>query len=32
LTATLVLEPKRGFGELGDDLVNAVDYFAVCQA
>jgi dihydroneopterin aldolase len=32
LTANLMLEPMRGFGTLDDDLTNAVDYFAVCQA
>jgi dihydroneopterin aldolase len=32
LTASLVLEPVRGFDALGDDLAQAVDYFAVCQA
>jgi len=32
LTATLVLEPKRGFGDLGDEIANTVDYFAVCEA
>src|SRR6266853_1783154 len=26
------LEVERGFRELGDDLRNTVDYFAVCQA
>jgi dihydroneopterin aldolase len=32
LTACLVLEPVLGFGTLGDDIAQAVDYFAVCQA
>jgi dihydroneopterin aldolase len=32
LTATLVLEPVRGFGDLGDEIANTVDYFAVCAA
>jgi 7,8-dihydroneopterin aldolase/epimerase/oxygenase len=32
LTVNLTLEPARGCSELDDDLANAVDYFAVCQA
>jgi dihydroneopterin aldolase len=32
LTANLVLEPIRGFTALGDDIENAVNYFAVCEA
>jgi dihydroneopterin aldolase len=32
LTASLTLEPARGFGALSDDLARTVDYFAVCQA
>jgi dihydroneopterin aldolase len=31
LTANLTLEPMCGFDTLGDDLANAVDYFAVCR-
>ena len=31
LTVSLVLEPRRGFDALGDDIANAVDYFAVCE-
>jgi dihydroneopterin aldolase len=31
LTVSLVLEPQRGFGELGDAIENAVDYFAVAE-
>lgn len=32
LTASLVLEPIRGFAALGDSIENTVDYFAVCEA
>ena len=32
LAVSLRLEVERGFRELGDDLRNTVDYFAVCQA
>ena len=31
LTASLVLEPIRGFCALDDRIENAVDYFAVCE-
>ena len=31
LTVSLVLEPIRGFTELGDAIENAVDYFRVCE-
>jgi dihydroneopterin aldolase len=31
LTASLVLEPIRGLGALGDRIGNTVDYFAVCE-
>ena len=31
LTASLVLEPIRGFTGLEDRLENTVDYFAVCE-
>ena len=31
LTASLVLEPIRGFRALDDRLENTVDYFAVCE-
>jgi 7,8-dihydroneopterin aldolase/epimerase/oxygenase len=31
LTASLVLEPSRGFTGLEDRLENTVDYFAVCE-
>lgn len=32
LTVSLRIEPRRGFEALGDDIANAVDYFAVCEA
>jgi dihydroneopterin aldolase len=31
LAVSLVLEPERDFRELGDQIANAVDYFAVCE-
>ena len=31
LTVNLVLEPIRGFSDLGDALENTVDYFRVCE-
>lgn len=31
LTVSLQIEPRRGFDALGDEIANAVDYFAVCQ-
>ncbi len=31
LTVNLVLEPVRGFSDLGDSIENAVDYFRVCE-
>ena len=31
LTVSLVLEPIRGFSDLGDALENTVDYFRVCE-
>jgi dihydroneopterin aldolase len=31
LTASLVLDPMRGFGKLDDRIENTVDYFAVCE-
>jgi dihydroneopterin aldolase len=30
LTISLVLQPRRPFGELGNDLTRATDYAAVC--
>ena len=30
-TVNLVLEPIRGFSDLGDALENTVDYFRVCE-
>jgi dihydroneopterin aldolase len=32
LTVSLRIEPRRDFSALGDDIANAVDYFAVCEA
>lgn len=32
LTVNLRIEPQRDFEALGDDLENAVDYFAICEA
>jgi len=32
LTVSLRIEPQRDFEALGDELENAVDYFAVCEA
>jgi dihydroneopterin aldolase len=32
LTVNLTLEPKRSLSDLGDELANTVDYFAVSQA
>ena len=32
LTVNLVLEPIRGFTDLGDAIENTVDYFRVCEA
>ena len=31
LTVNLRLEVARGFHDLGDDIANTVDYFAVCE-
>ena len=31
LTVSLVLEPIRGFSDLGDAIENTVDYFRVCE-
>ena len=31
LTVNLVLEPIRGFSDLGDAIENTVDYFRVCE-
>ena len=31
LTVNLVLEPIRGFTDLGDAIENTVDYFRVCE-
>lgn len=31
LTVSLVLQPRRSFGELGNDLARAVDYVTVCE-
>ena len=31
LTVNLVLEPRRGFDAIRDDLARTVDYFAVCE-
>ena len=31
LTVNLVLEPVRGFSDLGDEIENTVDYFRVCE-
>jgi dihydroneopterin aldolase len=31
LTVSLRIEPQRGFAALGDDIANAVDYFAASQ-
>ncbi len=30
LTVSLVLQPRRGFANLGDNIANAVDYATVC--
>ena len=32
LTVSLTLTPRKGFAELGDDLANTIDYFAVSRA
>jgi dihydroneopterin aldolase len=32
LTAHIVLEPRRGFQNLEDDITNTVDYFAAARA
>ena len=31
LTVSLFLQPRNGFGDLGDDLARTVDYALVCQ-
>ncbi|MGH8091932.1 MAG: dihydroneopterin aldolase [Chthoniobacterales bacterium] len=31
LTVSIVLQPRRPFGELGNDLARAIDYAAVCE-
>ena len=30
LTVSLALQPRKGFGDLGDDLKRTIDYVAVC--
>lgn len=32
LTVSLVMEPLQDFSQLGDDIANTVDYFAVAKA
>ncbi len=31
ITVSMTLQPRRAFGDLGDDLARTIDYAAVCQ-